>query len=106
MRTLLDGIDGLAALQAMAACLGIALIAADAPAYRLCCLLLAAAPAVAETIAITDGRVHTIGPAGTFKKATVLIRDGRIDMIASSITPRDPVWPLVPPYSSNRTTQP
>jgi imidazolonepropionase-like amidohydrolase len=49
-------------------------------------LLLAASPAVAETIAITDGQVHTIGPAGTFKKATILIRDGRIAAVGPGLS--------------------
>jgi hypothetical protein len=40
---------------------------------------LSAASAVsAQTIAITDATVHTVGPAGTLENATVVIENGRI----------------------------
>jgi imidazolonepropionase-like amidohydrolase len=49
-------------------------------------VLLAIASAHAETVAITGGQVHTLGPAGTFKNATVLIRDGRIAAVGPGLS--------------------
>ncbi|MGY4395748.1 imidazolonepropionase-like amidohydrolase [Sphingomonas sp. UYAg733] len=37
-----------------------------------------AAPAAAETVAITGGRVVTMGPQGELARGTVVVRDGRI----------------------------
>ncbi|SVC55716.1 uncharacterized protein METZ01_LOCUS308570, partial [marine metagenome] len=38
-----------------------------------------------QTIAITNGTVHTMGPDGTLEGATVLIEDGRITAVGSGI---------------------
>lgn len=49
-------------------------------------LLSAAVPnAVAETLLIKGGRVHTLAEAGTLPTADVLIRDGRVEKVAPSI---------------------
>ncbi|MBJ7498384.1 MAG: amidohydrolase family protein [Sphingopyxis sp.] len=48
-------------------------------------LALAAAPAAAETVAITGGRVVTMGPAGEMERGTVVIRDGRIVAVGADI---------------------
>lgn len=44
--------------------------------------LLAAVPAAAETIAITNARVATLGPAGIVEDGTVVIRGERIESVA------------------------
>lgn len=44
-------------------------------------------PAVAQTIAITGGRVMTAGPAGDLDPATVLIRDGVIVTVGDAPVP-------------------
>lgn len=48
-------------------------------------LALAAAPAAAEVVAITGGRVVTMGPAGEMERGTVVIRDGRIVAVGADI---------------------
>jgi len=48
-----------------------------------------AAPAAAETVAITGGRVITMGPAGEFENGTVVITDGRIVAVGANVTPPD-----------------
>jgi imidazolonepropionase-like amidohydrolase len=47
--------------------------------------LVAAAPAAAETVAITGATVHTMGPAGTLERATVLIVDGTIRAVGRDV---------------------
>jgi imidazolonepropionase-like amidohydrolase len=47
--------------------------------------LLAAAPALADTLAIRGGTVITLGPQGTLAGATVLIRDGRIAAVGPDV---------------------
>lgn len=42
-------------------------------------------PAMAETVAITGGKVVTLGPAGTIDGATVVIRDGRIASVGRNV---------------------
>lgn len=49
-------------------------------------LLLSALPAMAETVAITGGRVVTLGPAGTIDGGTVVIRDGQITAVGKNVT--------------------
>ena len=46
---------------------------------------LMALPAAAETVAITGGRVVTLGPAGTIEGGTVVIRDGRIAAVGRDL---------------------
>lgn len=48
-----------------------------------------ALPAAAETIAITGGRVVTLGPVGTIDGATVVIRDGRIAAVGRDVAVPD-----------------
>jgi imidazolonepropionase-like amidohydrolase len=48
-------------------------------------LLLLAAPVPAETVAITGGSVHTLGPAGVIDDATVLIEAGRIRAVGREV---------------------
>lgn len=48
-------------------------------------LLLAAAAAQAQVIAITGGRVETAAAAGAIPEATVLIRDGRIVAVGATV---------------------
>ena len=43
------------------------------------------APAAAEIVAITGATVHTMGPAGTLRGATVLIAGGRIQAVGAGI---------------------
>ncbi|MBO9695784.1 MAG: amidohydrolase family protein [Sphingopyxis sp.] len=46
---------------------------------------LAAVPAAAETVAITGGRVVTMGPMGEIERGTVVIRGGRIVAVGADI---------------------
>ena len=46
-----------------------------------------ALPAAAETIAITNARILTMGPAGQIDRGTVVVRDGRITAVGASVTP-------------------
>ena len=48
-------------------------------------LLALALPATAGTIAITGGKVHTVGPQGTIENATILIVDGRIAAVGDDV---------------------
>ena len=48
-------------------------------------LLALALPAAAGTIAITGGKVHTVGPQGTIENATILIVDGRIAAVGDDV---------------------
>lgn len=48
-------------------------------------LACAALPAFAETVAITGGRVVTLGPAGTIDGGTVVIQDGRIAAVGRDV---------------------
>ena len=48
-------------------------------------LALAALPATAETVAITGGRVVTLGPAGTIDGGTVVIRDGKVAAVGKNV---------------------
>lgn len=51
----------------------------------LCCALFASATGIAQTLAITDATVHTLGPDGTLENATVLVDDGVIVAIGDNI---------------------
>lgn len=46
-----------------------------------------ALPAGAETIAITNGRILTMGPEGQIDRGTVVVRDGKIAAVGASVTP-------------------
>ncbi|HYN21622.1 MAG TPA: amidohydrolase, partial [Thermoanaerobaculia bacterium] len=48
--------------------------------------ILAALPAGAETVAITGGRIITMGAAGTIDSGTVLIQDGKIAAVGANVT--------------------
>ncbi len=48
--------------------------------------LLGMTPLGAETIAIVGATVHTMGPAGTLREATVVIEDGRIRAVGPNVT--------------------
>lgn len=50
-------------------------------------LLLAAAPAAAQTVAVVHGRLQTMGPTGEIEDGTVIIRDGRIVAIGKGLSP-------------------
>ncbi|GEQ97973.1 amidohydrolase [Iodidimonas gelatinilytica] len=41
--------------------------------------------ALAQTVAITGGTVHSMGPAGTLENATVLIRDGKVEAVGRGL---------------------
>jgi len=45
-----------------------------------------ALPAAAETIAITNARILTMGPAGEIDHATVVARDGKIAAVGAAVT--------------------
>lgn len=47
---------------------------------------LVALPATAASVLLKDGEIHTQGPAGTLKGASILIVDGRIRAIGAGIT--------------------
>lgn len=49
-------------------------------------MLTAAMPAAAETVAITGGRVVTMGGAGEIARGTVIVRDGRIVAVGADIS--------------------
>lgn len=62
--------------------------AARGVALALGALLLAAAgaaPAGAETVALTGATVHTLGPAGTLAGATVVIIDGKVAAVGREV---------------------
>jgi len=48
-------------------------------------LALAAPPAAAETVAIVNGRIATMGPAGTIERGTIVLTDGRIAAVGADI---------------------
>ncbi|MDQ8754965.1 amidohydrolase family protein [Sphingosinicella sp. LHD-64] len=48
-------------------------------------LLLAALPARAETIAIVNARLLTMGPQGEIERGTVVVRDGRIAAVGANV---------------------
>lgn len=48
-------------------------------------LLLSALPAAAETVAITGGKVVTLGSAGTIDGGTVVIRDGKVAAVGKNV---------------------
>ena len=43
-----------------------------------------AAPAAAQTFAITNARLHTAGPAGEIARGTLLVRDGKVAAVGSN----------------------
>lgn len=47
-------------------------------------LALVAGPVAAETVAITNARIHTMGPAGVIPSGVVVIRDGRVAAVGAS----------------------
>ncbi|MBB3063439.1 amidohydrolase family protein [Microbulbifer rhizosphaerae] len=52
----------------------------------ICTLFLGLAPfAQAETLLIKGGRVHTLSDAGSFERADILIRDGRVEAVGPSL---------------------
>jgi imidazolonepropionase-like amidohydrolase len=46
-----------------------------------------ALPAGGETIAITNARILTMGPAGEIDHGTVVVRDGKVAAVGASLTP-------------------
>jgi len=46
---------------------------------------LAAAPALADTVAITGGTVYTLGQAGKIEHGTVIIKDGKITAVGANL---------------------
>ena len=48
-------------------------------------LLLAAAPAIAEPVAITGARILTMGPAGDIARGTIVIDNGRILAVGANV---------------------
>lgn len=48
--------------------------------------LLVAGPAAAETVAITNARIETVGPAGTIASGTLVVRDGKIAAVGANVT--------------------
>ena len=48
-------------------------------------LTLAASTASAQTTAITNATVHTVGPEGTLDNATIVIENGRIAEVGTGI---------------------
>ncbi len=49
-------------------------------------LALFAGPSLAQSIAITGGTVHSMGPAGTIENATVLIENGKIRAVGENLS--------------------
>jgi len=47
--------------------------------------LFVAAPAFAETVAITNAKIETVGPAGEIANGTVVIKDGRISAVGAGV---------------------
>jgi len=47
--------------------------------------VMAASPAAAEVVAITNARILSMGPAGEIPSGTVVIRDGRIEAVGAGI---------------------
>ena len=48
-------------------------------------LLAVSLPAAAQTVAITGGKVHTVGPQGTLENATIIIVDGKFAAIGKGL---------------------
>src|SRR6185295_1903897 len=48
--------------------------------------LVVAAPALAETVAITGATIHTEGSLGTIKNGTLVIADGKIHAVGANVT--------------------
>lgn len=48
-------------------------------------LALVAAPAAAETIAVTNARIVTMGPAGTIERGTIVLQGGRIAAVGANV---------------------
>jgi imidazolonepropionase-like amidohydrolase len=46
----------------------------------------AAAPALAETVAITNAHIYTSGPAGEIQSGTVVMRDGKITAVGANVS--------------------
>ena len=44
-----------------------------------------ALPVAAETVAVTNARIHTMGPAGEIGRGTVLIRDGKVAAVGADV---------------------
>ena len=47
--------------------------------------LLIAGPAAAQTFAITNARIETVGPAGTIVNGTIVIKDGKIAAVGAGV---------------------
>lgn len=47
--------------------------------------LVISGPAVADTMAIVGGTVHTVGPQGTIENATILVVDGKISAVGTGV---------------------
>lgn len=47
--------------------------------------LLIAGPAAAQTFAITNARIETVGPAGTIANGTIVIKDGKIAAVGAGV---------------------
>ena len=47
--------------------------------------LLIAGPAAAQTYAITNARIETVGPAGTITRGTIVIKDGKIAAVGADV---------------------
>jgi imidazolonepropionase-like amidohydrolase len=45
-----------------------------------------AGPAAAQTLAVTNARIHTAGPAGDIASGTVLIRDGKVAAVGANVS--------------------
>lgn len=50
-------------------------------------LAFAAAPALAEPVAVVNGVVHTMGPAGVIRNGTVVFDNGAITMVGAGLAP-------------------
>ena len=48
-------------------------------------LLVVSVHAAAQTVAITGGKVHTVGPQGTIENATIIIVDGKFAAIGRGL---------------------
>lgn len=48
-------------------------------------LALVAAPAAAETVAVTNARIVTMGPAGTIERGTIVLQGGRIAAVGANV---------------------
>jgi imidazolonepropionase-like amidohydrolase len=48
--------------------------------------LLASTPAAAETVAITNAHIYSMGPAGEIASGTVVLRDGKIVAVGERVS--------------------